>query len=141
MKCEGPIKLKVVFYAKAKHDTVFREKRKLKSKPIWLTEDLTVTKAKFAYLARQAVKKGHANSTWTSDRQINVQKTDSKPRCVNTISVMIEYLIIIPLLPVVLILQQQSPLDRSPPMAEGLEGKQMQPMSNGFQRQTLSLII
>ena len=69
---------KIVFYSKSKPDLVFREKRKLKGKQIWLTEDLTITNAKFAYLARQAVKKGHAHSahsTWTTDGRILVKKT------------------------------------------------------------------
>ena len=93
--------MKVVFYSKAKRDQVFREKRKLKGKQIWLTEDLTVTKAKFAYLARQAIKKGHAHSTWTTGGRILVKKTaESKPKYVTTISEMMEYLGIVPLLPV-----------------------------------------
>ena len=97
---DGPKKMKVVFYAKAKRDLVFREKRKLKGKPIWLTEYLTVTKAKFAYLARQAVKKPDAHSTWTTDGRIIVKKSaEGKPRCVNMITEMVEYLGIVTLLP------------------------------------------
>ena len=65
------------------------------------TEDLTITNAKFTYLARQAVKKGHAHSTWTTDGRILVKKTsESKPKCVTTISEMMEYLVIVPLLSV-----------------------------------------
>ena len=65
---------------------VFQEKRKLKGKIIWLTEDLTVTKAMFAYLARQGVKKGHADSTWMTEGRIIVRKNaDSRPQVVNSI--------------------------------------------------------
>ena len=83
LKSDGHKKLKIAFYRKSIYDMVFREKRKLKAKTIWLT----------AYLARQAVKQGHADFTWTTDGCIIMKKkADSRPHVANSITEMMEHL-------------------------------------------------
>ena len=53
---------------------------------------------KLAYLARQAVKRGDADSMWTTDGRVIIKKTsDSRPHCVGT-PTDVEYMEIIPLL-------------------------------------------
>ena len=73
-------KIKIALYNKQMKDTIFAAKKKLKGKKIYLSDDLTVENAKIYYHSRQAVKKGTADATWTSDGRIIVKKTpESKP--------------------------------------------------------------
>ena len=70
-------RVKVVFYTEAPKDEIFKVKKNLKGKDIWISEDLTPGKSKLAYTARQAIKSKHATQTWTASGNIFIKKTDN----------------------------------------------------------------
>ena len=45
-----------------------------KGKSIWLAKDLTIRQSNLAYIAQQAVMKGHAHSTWINEGKIFLKK-------------------------------------------------------------------
>ena len=92
-------KIKIVFYNKGLRDRIYGLKSKLKGKKIYLTEDLTPEKAHVYYLARDAVKKGNAIATWTTDGRVIVKKSNhTKPEKINTPHELMRHLGIEPLI-------------------------------------------
>ena len=86
-------RIKIVFVDEDKRDSVISQRKKLKGKEIWLTDDLTPYRSRIAYLARNAVKNEHAHQTWTTDGKIFIKKgQNSAPKRIMTEDELLEYL-------------------------------------------------
>jgi hypothetical protein len=72
-----PNKMRIAFVSKAKKDEVFKLKKKLRGKQIWLADDLTPYRDNLAYQARHAMKQGKIFLTWVYDNKVFIQKTKS----------------------------------------------------------------
>jgi hypothetical protein len=76
--------IKMVFKHASTRNEIYKARSKLKGSNIWITEDLTPRRAQLAYKARQAVKRGEAQLTWTNEGKIFVKKNSSdRPIIVN----------------------------------------------------------
>jgi EAL domain-containing protein (putative c-di-GMP-specific phosphodiesterase class I) len=70
---------KVVFKSAETMKQVIKNRRKLKNKQIWLSDDLTQHRSNLAYLARRAVKNSKINQTWTADGKVFYKTTEDAP--------------------------------------------------------------
>ena len=96
---DGKEKIKIVFSNQRSRDEVYKNRTKLKGNDIWITEDLTISRSNLAYMARQAVKREHAHSTWSQNGWIYVKKTENcKPRRIINQDDLMNYLEIVPLI-------------------------------------------
>ena len=92
-------RIKIVFNNQQSKDAVYKNRTKLKGKNLWIAEDLTPTRSKLAYMARQAVKKEYGHSTWTLDGWIYIKQTeDSKPKRISNPNDLMTFLEIEPLI-------------------------------------------
>ena len=85
----GKLSVRVAFATHEKKKQVMKAKKNLRGEndEIWIVDDLTAYRSNLAYLCRQAVKKGHAHQTWTSDGKVFVKKKEaSKPAIIRRTS-------------------------------------------------------
>jgi hypothetical protein len=72
--------VRVAFTNEAKKKQVMSQKKNLKGEQMWITDDITPYRNRLAYLARQAVKNGHAHQSWISAGKIFIKAAEkSKP--------------------------------------------------------------
>ena len=69
-----PNKMRIAFINKDKKEEVFKMKKKLRVKQIWLADDLTPYRDNLAFQARHAMKQGKFFLTWVHDNKVFIQK-------------------------------------------------------------------
>ena len=70
-----PNRMRIAFANKEIKNKVFKLKKKLKGKQIWLADDLTPYRDNLAFKARNAMKQGQIFLTWVHDNKVFIQKS------------------------------------------------------------------
>ena len=72
--------VRVAFSNEANKKQVMSQRKKLRGEELWITDDLTPYRNHLAFLARQAVKNGHAHQSWVASGKIFIKLAEkSKP--------------------------------------------------------------
>jgi hypothetical protein len=76
--------VRLAFNDQQTQDRIYKTRTKLKRTPIWLGEDLTTRRSNLAFKARERVRQGKAEQTWTFGGNIYIKiKRDGKPQKIN----------------------------------------------------------
>jgi hypothetical protein len=75
----GVTRTRVVFKTEAKKKEVIKKRKALKSKNIWLADDLTQHRSNLAYMARKAVKNNMIKDSWTTDGKVFIKMLPDGP--------------------------------------------------------------
>ena len=67
-------KTKIIFKEKITKTEVMKAKPNLRGKEVWINDDLTVLRSGLAYKAREAMRAGKIEKTWTHDGKVFVKK-------------------------------------------------------------------
>ena len=68
------VKTKVIFKEKTTKMEVMKAKPNLRGKPVWINDDLTTYRSGVAFRAREAMRAGKIEKTWTHDGKIFAKK-------------------------------------------------------------------
>lgn len=79
-----PRQVIVKFASYRKRESVFKNKRSLSDTPLSLNEDLTQTRARLLYRAREARRRGIISSAWSSDGRIVIKLNNNAIKSVAT---------------------------------------------------------
>ena len=74
---QNKCKVRVVFKTKEMKDKVYKRKKILQGTDLWIGDDLTPSRRRLFYMARQAVKNNEAIRTWTVDGKIFLKIADT----------------------------------------------------------------
>jgi hypothetical protein len=69
-----PNRMRIAFTIKDKKEEVFKLKKKLRGKQLWLADDLTPYRDNLAFQARHAMKQGQIFLAWVRDNKVFIQK-------------------------------------------------------------------
>ncbi len=90
---DNKTRTRIVFKDHETKSKVYRSKRKLKNKKIYMSEDLTVYRSRVYYFARKAVVNEYATAAWTMDGNIYIKHAHKpKPKKVSTTEEIGEFL-------------------------------------------------